>query len=140
MLMGLEGYDEDLAYIMGQLTTLRAALAQVQRYGEQPGTWTLEAIKTRYNVLLGRLRDLQREIYGKEMPSAFMLKLSNVSDGILKFGSDVGKAASTIVSGVTNIASGLGTTGKLLPFILIGALVVLGIGFQKGSLGVSIRR
>lgn len=140
MLMGLEGYDEDLAYIMGQLTSLRAALAQVQKYGEQPGAWTLEAIKTRYNTLLGKLRDLQREIYGREMPSAFMLKLSNVSDGILTFGSDVAKAASTVVSGVTNVASGLGTTGKLLPFILIGALVVLGIGFQKGSLGVSIRR
>lgn len=140
MLAGLAGYDEDLAYLQGQLNTMKLALQRVQQYGEQPGQWTLEDIKTRYRALLGQLDSLRREVSGREMPSQFMLALSNFSDGVTKFGEQVAKTAATVVASAGSVASGLGTTAKFLPLVLIGALVVLGIGLSKGTLSASIRR
>lgn len=140
MLAGLAGYEEDLAYLQGQLKTMQLALQQVKQYGEQPGRWTIADIQTRYRALTGQITQLRQEISGREMPSSFMLGLSNFSDAVLKFGSDVAKTAQTVVVAAGSAAGGIGSTVKFLPFILIGALVVLGIGFNKGSLGVSIRR
>lgn len=134
MLAGLAGYEEDLAYLQGQLSSMKAALQRVQQYGEQPGQWTIADIQTRYRTLLGRINTLRQEISGREMPSSFMLALSNFSDAALKFGGDVAKTAQTIVTAAGSVASGLGTTGKFLPLILIGALVVVGIGLGKGTL------
>lgn len=137
MLAGLAGYEESLAYLQGQLNTLKSALVTIQRQGGPlPGQWTLEDIRTRYATVLSQLNQLRQDVSGREMPSAFMLGLSSFSDSAIKFGEAVAKTASSVVTAAGSVAGGLGTTAKLLPFILIGAVIVLGIGFSKGSLQI----
>lgn len=130
MLAGLAGYEEDLAFLQMRLNTLKQALVVATQRGDPA---LVEDVKTRYRTILGQLDALRRSVSGREMPSAFMQSLARTSDDILRTGSQ-------ITGAVGGVLSGVGMTARLLPFILIGALVVLGIGFSKGSLGVQVRR
>lgn len=124
MLAGLAGYEEDLAFLQMRLNTLKQALIVATQRGDPA---LIEDVKTRYRTILGQLDALRRSVSGREMPSAFMQSLARVGDEVTRVGSQITSTAGKVLGGV-------GTTFQLLPFILIGGLVVLGIGLSKGTL------
>lgn len=129
MLMGIGGYDEDLAFLQMRLNTLRQALQNAVARGLT--TATIEDLKTRYREISGRLATLRTEIANQEMPPQFLQTLAKIGDDVVAVGKQIVKAGGQIVGGVASTVS-------MLPLLLLGGLVVLGIGLSKGS--ISVRR
>jgi len=129
MLMGIAGYDEDLGFLQMRLNTLTQALRNAQARGLDAAV--IEDLKTRYREISGRLAKLRIEVSNQEMPSQFMQTLANIGANLEQIGSTIAKASGEVLVGV-------GSTVKMLPLLLVGALVVLGIGLSKGS--ISVRR
>lgn len=107
-----------LAFLQSQLGGIATVLRQAIARGDQ----TLEAyMRTKYREFSGRLAALRVEASRRDMPSAFMRTLDAFSDRVLAIGREAGALAGAA-------AKGLGGVLKNLPFFLLAALVVVGIG------------
>jgi hypothetical protein len=125
----LAGTPEDqLAFLTSQLDAIAVSAQQAKARGDTADLQSIIALYRKVSAEAAALRGLADQA---EQPSAFMQSLSAFSDQAVAVGKELG-----VDTG--NVLSGIATTGKYLPLIVGGALVVAGIGLFKGS--ISVRR
>jgi len=94
-------------------------------------TAALDQFRAQYRDLAAQAGALRAQANQSDQPSAFLVKLDQLSDSAIatarKFGDDVSGAV-----------GGASTLVRLLPWIVVAALVVLGIGLYRGSLKLKV--
>lgn len=113
--------EERLDFLSQQLRYIATAAAQAKARGDAADLANLLAL---YNKARADAVTLRGEASQAEQPSAFMLALADFSDTATKVGVQA--------FGVLN------TYANVLPWLLIGILIVLGIGFGKKQLKVGV--
>lgn len=99
-----------LDFLQRQLHAINLAVAQARARGDQAA---IDAMRATYRKLALEIKQLQADALAAEMPSAFMLALSDFSDQAIEVGKEIGDATLT--------------TLKALPIILTVALIVIGL-------------
>ena len=115
----------ELAAMQMQLNAIKPLLLRAAERGDQ---LALQNIQAAYTIIVKRMDALRKSVSTREMPSELLRRWDAVGDDILRTGQQITRA-------VGGVASGVGATIKILPLLLIGGLVVLGIGLSKGTLG-----
>lgn len=134
----------DTAAITQQLGSYRAILGslrvQLQRARANADTTSEAIVRARVTAILREVTALHVALSGGEAPGAVMMALAEVSDTALGIARDVGGVAGDVLAAAGQVAGGLGKVANVLPLVLLGLVVVVGIGFAKGSLRASVRR
>jgi hypothetical protein len=117
------GYATDLDFLTSQLRIIAVSAMQAKARGDQRG---LDALMILYRKVAARTRQLRGDL-PSDAPPAFMQALDRFSDEVTKVGKDVFNIVEDLGQGVTG-------TVKMLPLLIIGALVVVGMGLNKGTL------
>ena len=123
MQLAFGDYATDLGFLTTQLRIIAVSAMQAKARGDQRG---LDALMVLYRKVAQRTRQLRSDL-PSGMPSSFMLTLDQFSDEVTKVGKDVFNI-------VEDVAEGAASTVKMLPLLIIGALVVVGMGLNKGTL------
>lgn len=113
--------EERLDFLSQQLRYIATAAAQAKARGDQTDLANLLVL---YNKARQDAMTLRGEASQAERPSQFMLDLANFSDQA----SAVGVEAFGVLKTYANV----------LPVLLIGLLIVLGIGFGKKQLKLGL--
>lgn len=113
--------EERLDFLNTQLRIIAVSAAQAKARGD---TADLDRILALYNKARADAMTLRGQASQAEQPSAFMLALANFSDEATAVGVEA--------FGV------LKTYANVLPWLIVGALVVLGIGFGKKQLKLGV--
>ena len=111
--------EERLDFLNQQLRIIAVSASQAKARGDTDG---LRRLLDLYNRARADAATLRGTVSQAERPSDFLLALDRFSDAALAVGAD----AFGIVA----------AAGKALPFLLLAAIAVVGIGFYKGSLSV----
>jgi len=93
----------------------------------------LEQFRAQYRVLAAQLAALRIQASKADMPARFLLALDNFSDKVVETGRQLG-------ADVSDTLSTAGTLVKLLPWLIVGALVIIGVAVYRGSLKVNVKR
>lgn len=122
--------EQKLDYLNQQLQAVATAATQAKARGDDAD---LANIVTLYRQLHDAAAQLRGEVNDAQSPSDFMVALDRFSDSAIAVAKQIGGTA-------LDITQAAGTTAKIVPLLLVGLVVVLGIGFYKGSLSASVRR
>lgn len=121
-----------------RLDTLQAALddlAKSMRLAVQFQPAALPGLRAQFRSIMAQAAALRQQISGSEVPSDFMQALSRFSDQAVAVGKELGGDA-------LDATKGLATTVRFLPWVVGGAVLLLGIalvvGFGKGSLKANL--
>lgn len=88
-----------------------------------------------YNNIVTELRQIE----GPSTALAMLDKVGDVIIGGIKTGATVTlTAAGQVVSAAGSTAAGLGTLAKIIPWALVLLVIVVGIGFYRGSLQAKV--
>lgn len=113
--------EERLDFLNNQLRVIAVSAAQAKARGD---TADLDRILVLYNKARADAITLRGQASQAEQPSQFMLALASFSDTATAVGVEA--------FGV------LKTYANVLPWLIVGALVVLGVGFRNKSLKVGL--
>lgn len=117
------------------LSGLRAAL----RSARAAGNVAMESqVRSGVVNVLQRVVVLHQQMKESEMPSSVMRSLASLGDGAMGVARQVGGVSKDLLDAVDSIVKGLGGVGRMLPLLVVGALVVIGLGFHRGSLKVGL--
>lgn len=111
--------EQRLDFLNQQLRIIATAAMQAKARGDQP---TLDTLLALYNKARADAATLRGEANDADQPGAFLLALSQFSETA----TTVGRDAFGVLQAYAN----------WLPVLLLGALVVVGVGFRSKSLGV----
>jgi hypothetical protein len=118
-LEGLETVEERLDFLNQQLRYIATSATQAKARGDDA---TLARLLSLYNRARADAITLRAQANAADEPSSFLLALDRFSDSAVRVGSDAfGLVKSTL---------------GWIPLVLVAALVVVGIGFNKGTLSV----
>ncbi len=90
----------------------------------------LDQFRAQYKIIAAQLAALRVQASQADMPFTFLLKLDRLSDAALATGKELGADVSGVLKGGATLA-------RLLPWLLLLAVVVVGVGFYRGSLKVT---
>lgn len=113
--------EERLAFLNNQLRVIAVSAAQAKARGDAAD---LDRILALYNKARQDAMTLRGQASEAEQPSQFMLALASFSDQATAVGVEA--------FGV------LKTYANVLPWLIVGALIVLGIGFGKKQLKLGV--
>lgn len=124
---------------LDQLTAALSDLAKSLRYAKQYQPEAIPGLQTQYRSIMQQAAVLRGQVSGSEQPSAFMLALSNFSDQATAVAKQLGGDAVNVVHDTLKATS---TTLRLLPWVVGGAILLLGVvllvGVKKGSIRASL--
>lgn len=120
--------EERLDLLTEQLHYIAIAASQAKARGDDVDLANLIALLRKVSLEANALR-LQANRAGQ--PSAFLMQLDKFSDAVLGTAREIGSAAVDAVSGTL---TGIGAVSRLLPIVLVGALVILGMGVKRGTI------
>lgn len=106
-----------LEFLRSQMHALNIAIDQARARKDQNA---IDRMKLTYRKLANELVQLQSEAVAKEMPSAFMLTLSDFSDEAIIVGKKVGDVS-------LEVGKGLASLVKALPWVIAVALIIVGL-------------
>lgn len=121
-----------LDVLQRQINGLTAAMLLAKQAGNQAA---VDGLRQQFLNTTALARQLRAEANAADAPSTFMTQLDKFSDTAIAVGRNVFGVAA-------DFGKGLGGTAKILPFLLLGAIAVLGIvgvGYVRHG-GVRIRR
>lgn len=120
--------DAQLAQLQAQLKDLARSMTLAKQTGQAQA---LEQFRAQYRVIASQLAALRVQASKADMPFAFMVALDKASDDAIAAGKQLGADVSdTLHTGVTLV--------KLLPWLIVGALVIIGVAVYKGALKVKL--
>lgn len=99
----------------------------------------MEQVRGAITWVMQRMNSLNQQIKGQEMPSEVLASMDRTVDAALKVATDVGGVALGLIKDVGAISRGAARAVNWLPFLVVGALGVLALGFGKGGLKVGLR-
>lgn len=118
----------ELAQLQAQLQDLARSMVLANQTGQAQA---LEQFRAQYRNIAAQLAALRIKASQADMPSAFIIALDKVSDDAIAAGKRLGADVSdTLHTGVTLV--------KLLPWLIVGALVIIGVAVYKGALKVKL--
>lgn len=117
-----------LAQLQAQIGDLTRSMIAAKSAGNDAA---LDQFRAQYRVLSAQLAALRTQANQADMPSDFMRRLDAFSDSVIDQGKKLGAA-------VDNTLTGASLLVKWLPWIVVGALVILGVALYKGNLKVKV--
>lgn len=124
----MSSLDSQLAQLQAQIGDLTRSMIAAKNAGN---TAALEQFRAQYKVLSAQLAALRVQATQADAPSDFMKKLDAFSDSVINTGRNLGAA-------VDDTLKGAGTLARLLPWLLLLAVVVVGVGLYRGSLKLKV--
>jgi hypothetical protein len=126
------------------VTSMLNKIAQLMAYYQSHGdAETVKLWRDEYTRLSAAMAQVRQAVSAGESPSYIMILLDNIGDRIMKLAETVVATAGTVAKKVAesagDIATGLGTTAKLLPLLLPVALVAAAFVIGGGGLGGVLR-
>lgn len=106
-----------LDFLQSQMHALNLAIDQAHARGDQDA---IDRMRVTYRKLALEVSQLQEDARVAEMPSAFMLALSDFSDEAIIVGKKVGDVTLQTAQGVASLV-------KALPWVIAVALIVVGL-------------
>lgn len=129
----LAGYGDATAdlqrriiFLTTQLRIMATSARQAKERGDAAG---LQAVVALYRKVSAEAATLRQRANEADQPSAVMLALSDFSDASMAVAKELARDLGKVAGGV---ASAVG----ILPLLLVGVLVVVGVGLFKGSIRV----
>jgi len=112
-----ETIDARINFLQRQLHAISLATQDAKARNDQVA---IDALAQLYKKVRADVLALQVEAKAHDAPAAFLVTLDNMGDEVLKVGTQLTEAGA-------NIVSGIGSTLKYLPYILLAALVIVGL-------------
>lgn len=126
--------EEKLDFLNQQIQAISVAASQAKARGD---TADLQSLITLLRQASADAAQLRGEANQASAPSDFMVALDHFSDSAISVAKSIGGPA---VNAVSDVLGAAGATAKVIPLVLIGLVVVLGIGFYKGSISAKVGR
>lgn len=119
--------DSQLAQLQGQISDLARSMQLAVQYNNRAA---LDQFRPQFRELATRLAALRAQANKAGQPSRLMIALDHASDVMITTGKAVGEDVSNIVKGGTLLV-------RFLPWLLLLAVIVVGVGLYKGSIKVT---
>lgn len=118
----------DLQDQLDLLTARLRDLATSMRLALKSGqTEALNIFRAQYKALAQQAATLRQQLNAGDAPSALLVQMDALADRIIATGKDLG-------TDVSDTLKGAATTIKLLPVLVVLALIAVGIGLYRGTL------
>lgn len=118
----------ELAQLQAQLQDLARSMTLAKQTGQAQA---LDQFRAQYRTIAAQLAALRVKASQADMPAPFIVALDHLSDEAIAAGKRLGADVSdTLHTGVTLV--------KLLPWLIVGALVIIGVAVYKGALKVKL--
>ena len=123
--------EAQLALLQARIGDLTRSMIAAKNAHTSAGDAALEQFRAQYKVLSAQLAALRVQANQADALPSFMQRLDAFSDAVIDQGKKLGAA-------VDNTLTGASLLVKWLPWIVVGALVVIGVAVYKGSLKVKL--
>lgn len=130
MALSTADYQSQLDQLTAQLDDLATSMRLAYKVGN---TAALNIFRAQFKQLSAQAAALRQQLNAADQPSALLVQMDQFSDKAITLAKEVGADASDLAKTATN-------TVKLLPYVIVALVVILGLAVYNGALKVNVNK